>query len=570
MKNNNMKKAILLLACGIAVQSGMTQELPKWADKARKAVFSVITYDKDNKILNTGNGFYINANGTAVSDYSLFKGAERAVVVTADGKELPVTYILGADEMYDVVKFQTEVDKKIYPLEPATAPGSMGQTVFLLPYSTQKDIKAQTGTVTKVDTIGKQSFYYTLNMKTGDKTVSCPVMNGEGQVLGLIQKNVDEKSDASFAIGINYAKALAINALSINDYSLKSIGIRKGLPEDESQALVFLYMASSSLKGNEYQELLNEFITKYPENSEGYSRRAILYISKGDEEHLKLADEDLKKMLEVSENKAEGHYNIAKQIYNYVISLNGKQPYGDWTLDRALEEINAALDKDNQGLYYQLQGDIFFAQQKYPEAFASYDAVNHSTLASAASFYSAAKTKELIEGASKKEAIALMDSAVARFIMPYGKDAAPYLYERGRMKAEDGQFREAVKDYNAFSDAMMGQVSAEFYVIREQAEMQCRMYQQAINDINKAIEMEPGNESYWVEKGSVHLRVNQPEEAVKALTRATELNPKNAAAYRMMGYAQIQQKKKKEGMANLEKAKELGDTVASGLIEKYK
>ena len=130
--------------------------------------------------------------------------------------------------------------------------------------------------------------------------------------------------------------------------------------------------------------------------------------------------------------------------------------------------------------------------------------------------------------------------------------------------------REAVKDYNAFSDAMMGQVSAEFYVIREQAEMQCRMYQQAINDINKAIEMEPGNESYWVEKGSVHLRVNQPEEAVKALTRATELNPKNAAAYRMMGYAQIQQKKKKEGMANLEKAKELGDTVASGLIEKYK
>ena len=277
-----MKKAILLLACGIAVQSGMAQELPKWADKARKAVFSVITYDKDNKILNTGNGFYINANGTAVSDYSLFKGAERAVVVTADGKELPVTYILGADEMYDVVKFQTEVDKKIYPLEPATAPGSMGQTVFLLPYSTQKDIKAQTGTVTKVDTIGKQSFYYTLNMKTGDKTVSCPVMNGEGQVLGLIQKNVDEKSDASFAIGINYAKALAINALSINDYSLKSIGIRKGLPEDESQALVFLYMASSSLKGNEYQELLNEFITKYPENSEGYSRRAILYISKGD------------------------------------------------------------------------------------------------------------------------------------------------------------------------------------------------------------------------------------------------------------------------------------------------
>lgn len=30
--------------------------------------------------------------------------------------------------------------------------------------------------------------------------------------------------------------------------------------------------------------------------------------------------------------------------------------------------------------------------------------------------------------------------------------------------------------------------------------MQCRMYQQAINDINKAIEMEPKNVEYWVEK----------------------------------------------------------------------
>lgn len=37
------------------------------------------------------------------------------------------------------------------------------------------------------------------------------------------------------------------------------------------------------------------------------------------------------------------------------------------------------------------------------------------------------------------------------------------------------------------------------------------MYQQAINDINQAIEMEPKNVDYRVEKGSVHLRVNQPE-----------------------------------------------------------
>ena len=565
-----MKKTILILACGMSFLTGFSQELPKWANKAKKAVFSVITYNKDNQILNTGNGFYIDEQGTAVSDYSLFKGADHAVIVTADGKELPVKYIMGANDIYDVVKFKTEFDKKAAALQPALQAATPGETVYLLPYSTQKSANGQNGTIAKIDTIGNNSFYYTLNMQTTDKTVSCPIMNGNGEVLGLIQKNSDPESKESYAIGVTYASSLSISALSVNDLTLNSIGIKKGLPEDESQALVYLYMAASTLDRDSYLGLLNDFISQYPENQEGYLRCATCYINFGDDSHNALAEEDLKKMLDIAKQKDDAHYNIAKLIYSYQLNKGDKPTYADWTFERALNEINTAIQITQQSIYYQVQGDIYFAMQKYPEAFASYEEVNRSPLASAASFYAAAKTKELIEGASKKEAIALMDSAVAKYNPPYGKEAAPYLYERARMKAEDKQFREAVVDYNLFHDAMMGQVSSDFYFIREQAEMQCRMYQQAINDINKAIEMEPKNVEYWVEKGSVHLRVNQPEETVKALNKAIELDAKNAAAYRMLGYCQVQQGKKKEGMANLEKAVELGDTVAKNLIEKYK
>lgn len=47
------KITLVLTCCGMAFQTGMAQELPKWANKARKAVFSVITYNKENQILNT-------------------------------------------------------------------------------------------------------------------------------------------------------------------------------------------------------------------------------------------------------------------------------------------------------------------------------------------------------------------------------------------------------------------------------------------------------------------------------------------------------------------------------------
>ena len=62
-----------------------------------------------------------------------------------------------------------------------------------------------------------------------------------------------------------------------------------------------------------------------------------------------------------------------------------------------------------------------------------------------------------MEGVDKKEVVALMDSAVARFNKPYGKDAAPYLYERAGAKTAVKDFRGAVADYNDFYDAMMGQ-----------------------------------------------------------------------------------------------------------------
>lgn len=566
-----MKKTIAILFVFVMPFSVLlAQELPKWAENARKAVFSIVTYTKDGQIMSTGNGFYIDEQGTGVSDYSLFKGAERAIIITANGKELPVKYMMGANDMYDVVKFKTDFDKKAEALQPATLPSSTGETVYLVPYSTQKSSKGQTGTIAKVDTIGEQQYYYTLTMQTTEKTVSCPIMNAAGQVVGMIQKNNDPESKESFAIGIRYLTDLTINALSVNDLALNSIGIKKGLPEDESQALVYLYMASGVYAPNQYFDLLNDFISQYPNNMEGYLRRATYYINIGDDTHYALAVEDLKKMLDVAEKKDEAHYNIAKLIYSYQLNIGDKKPYASWTFDYALNEINEALAITQEPIYYQLQGDIYFAMQKFTEAYTAYDKVNKSKLASAATFYSAAKAKELIEGTDKKEVIALMDSAIAFYPKPYGKDAAPYLYERARIKSDMEDYRGAVTDYNDFYDAMLGQTSAEFHLIRSQAELNCRMYQQAINDINKAVELDPNNVTYWVEKGGIHIRVNQAAEAIQALTRAIKMDPENAPAYRMLGYAQIQNKEKNKGLANLQKAKDLGDEVADGLLQKYK
>lgn len=563
-----MKRIVCICFCGLFAQWTIAQTAPKWLEKAKKAVFSIVAYDKDNKIKSTGNGFYISEDGMALSDYTLFEGAERAVIITADGKELPVESINGVHSVYDVVKFRTPMMKKQQTLTASLQPAKVGETVYLLPYSTQKSTVCPTGKIVSVDSIGNNSFYYTLDLKTNDKAVSCPIMNEVGEVIGMIQKSVSSDEKESYAIGVSFGTSLNISAFSANDRALQSIGIKKALPDTEEQALVYLYMVASNLDVAAYEMTLNDFLQQYPESSEGYIRRSALYMNGGDAGKYALAVEDMEKAIVVASDKSEARYSVAKNIYSYLVALNGKEPYDAWSYDKALEIIRQAIAESSQPLYVQLEGDILFAQQKYEEAYQSYEKVNQSEIASPETFYSAAKIKQHMEGVDYNEVIALMDSAIARFSKPYTSSSSPYFYERAEMKVIAGKYKEAVMDYNMFYDVVKGAVTAAFYLQREQAEIQCRMYQQAIDDINKAVELEPGNADYWLEKGAVHMRFNQLSEAVQALNKAISLNDKLGAAYRMLGYCQVKENKN-SACANFAKAKELGDEYVDKLIEKY-
>lgn len=128
----------------------------------------------------------------ALSDYSLFKGAERAVIINSEGKQMPVDAVLGANDMYDVIKFRVAItEKKVPALTVATVAPAVGAEAYLLPYSTQKDRTCTQGKVKKVTKIEDNYSYYTLDMRLKDKMVSCPVADANGQVFGLAQKRPD-------------------------------------------------------------------------------------------------------------------------------------------------------------------------------------------------------------------------------------------------------------------------------------------------------------------------------------------------------------------------------------------
>ena len=566
-----MKKILILPFLLFFLIQGSMAQTPKWVEKAKRAVFSVVTYDKNDKMLNTGNGFFVSEDGLALSDYTLFKGAERAVVITSEGKQMPVSLILGANDMYDVIKFRVAItEKKVPALIVAKIAPAVGADAWMLPYSTQKSIACVTGKVKDVSKVAGEYHYYTLGMQMKDKMVSCPVMNAEGQVFGIAQKSSGiDTVTTCYAAGAAFAMSQKISALSLGDAALKKIGIRKGLPETEDQALVYLFMASSSLSGDDYEKLLDDFIRQFPANADGYLRRANYYASKGkdDQTWYDKAVADFNQALKVAQKKDDVYYNIGKLIYAYQLSKPEKT-YKDWTYDTALKNLRQAIAIDPLPVYTQLEGDILFAQQDYAGALAAYEKVNASNLASPATFFSAAKTKELMQ-APAEEVLALMDSCVARFTQPYTEETAPYLLERAQARMNADQARNAMLDYDAYYNAVNGKVNDMFYYYREQAALKAKQYQRALDDMAKAIELNPEDLTYRAELAVVNLRVGRYEEALNVLKTALEKDPNYAEAYRLMGIAQLQMKKDKEACASFAKAKELGDPNVDALIEKH-
>lgn len=566
-----MKKILILpLLLFFLIQGSMAQT-PKWVEKAKRAVFSVVTYDKNDKMLNTGNGFFVSEDGLALSDYTLFKGAERAVVITSEGKQMPVSLILGANDMYDVIKFRVAItEKKVPALIVAKIAPAVGADAWMLPYSTQKSIACVTGKVKEVSKVAGEYHYYTLGMQMKDKMVSCPVMNAEGQVFGIAQKSSGiDTVTTCYAAGAAFAMSQKISALSLGDAALKKIGIRKGLPETEDQALVYLFMASSSLSGDDYEKLLDDFIRQFPANADGYLRRANYYAAKGkdDQAWYDKAVADFNQALKVAQKKDDVYYNIGKLMYAYQLSKPEKT-YKDWTYDTALQNVRQAIAIDPLPIYIQMEGDILFAQQDYAGALAAYEKVNASNIASPATFFSAAKTKELAKG-DPKEVVALMDSCIARCPQPITADFAPYLLERAQMNMNAGQPRNAMLDYDAYHTAVKGEVNDVFYYYREQAALKARQFQRALDDIVKAIEMNPTDLTYQAEHAVVNLRVGRYEEAIQILDNILKADPKYAEAYRLLGLCQIQLKKTDEACGNFKKAKELGDPNVDELITKY-
>ncbi len=534
------------LCCALAMAQ------PNWTANARKGIVTLHALQQAGDTVSTA-AFFINADGTLVAPFKAIQRATSAWAEDEKGTRYDVTRIAGFSSTYDVVKLQVNTNKKkVNPLTVSRVQPTEVSIVYLMP----------AGTEDKVDKVEKAGDYgyYTLTTRADASLRGNPLMNERGEVTAIMQTPMLTARAPFYALDIRLATDLSIGAMDVNNSDLAQCSILKQLPPDEGQAKSFLYLCQGSL--TTLTAYADEFIATYPQSASGYVHKAECLADAGDYSAAQAAyEQGIKaKVKEVD----EVYYSRSCAAYNSIVS--GTTATGGWTLETALDDVRKAYSINPLPLYTMQEARILYAMKDYETAAEKFTLLTQTNMRSPDLFIYVAQCRENL-GADKEELLALNDSAVACFTKPYTMEAANYLWLRAGTLSDLGRTREAIVDLDDYEHLMSGRLTDQFYYEREQLETQVRMYAQAINDIQKAIQLNPREPVYYAEQAVLLYRVKDLDEAIKSCRKAIELDSTFPDAHRLLGICLRDKGNTSEARTELQRAVDLGDTLAQGVLD---
>lgn len=554
-------RSLVLLIILISTFSVSIMAQPSTVKNAYKSVFTLTTFDKNGQIQASSHGVFIGSNGECLSLWKPFVGAYSAVVIDAKGNKYDVETLLGANDIYNMCKFSVKATTT--PLPAATAAESAGTKVWISEYALKK-AKAYEVSINKVETFMEKYAYYIFSDAIEDNLEGSPVLNSNGQLLGLVQESTITTDH--YAVDANLNSTFYLTGLSINDATMSKSFIRTALPKEQDAALLTLMMAKQKGDSLKLSRYINDFIEAFPKSNDGYFEHAQQELAAL---NFANAAKDMETAISVVDAKDEAHSNYARLIFNKLLYIPDTT-YTAWTFEKARAEAQEAYRINPLPAYKQQEAEIVKQMGQYQEAYDMFMNLAKNGEPYGELYYQAALCKTQLK-APNEEIVALLDSAI--YVQTNSnapiQSAATYYLARARMYNFMQQYRKAMLDYNEYDTLMLGRVTDEFYYERFKCELNGKLFQQALNDILRAIILNRTEPVYYAELASLQLRVKEYDEAVKTCDTVISFAPETTDAYIIKGLALGELNRKQEALEQFQKAKELGDERADGFIERY-
>ena len=262
MRKSALLFALLLLNIPFDVKADVN--LVELVKKIQPAVATVITYNKDKKLLGSGSGFFLDKNGHLITNYHVLKGAYSAEVRTFDGKEYPVKLVVAESEDFDLVKVLVDVPRKdVKFVKVSMSVPSVAERVVVVGSPMGLEHTVSEGIVSAVRDIPDIGKILQISAPISQGSSGSPVVNMKGDVIGVATFQFIEGQNLNFAV--TGEKILSLKS----EKKGKTLAVwASGISEKKREVAKSLYnVGIKFLWTGEYEKALDNFKKAVEENN---------------------------------------------------------------------------------------------------------------------------------------------------------------------------------------------------------------------------------------------------------------------------------------------------------------
>lgn len=237
------KCLLIILSMVSCILSSCSKGPKSVLEKAELATFIIYTFDEHGSPAGCGSGFFIDKEGTGITNYHVLDKSMKAVIKLKNGSEYEIDKVLASDKKWDVVKFSIlNVDgAKFDYLEFSNKDIEQGDKVYNLGAPMGLDQTFADGLVSSIrsDSHG-QVAQVTIPISQGSS--GSPIMNESGEVVAVATFKQARGENLNFGVFINEEKLSMMTnnpfSKSNRQFNNKEDFIILNIPSDQDNDLV--------------------------------------------------------------------------------------------------------------------------------------------------------------------------------------------------------------------------------------------------------------------------------------------------------------------------------------------